>query len=101
MRSFLALLFYIDYKCSTQPGFRKTFLVFTLIFVFLLWSPWRPLLCPTFGVCPARVVRANAAPQPKPKLHQGKDLKRLAGTQAPSQTPAEPPIQPAVHPQSQ
>ena len=66
MRSFLAMLFYIDYKCDTQPGFRKTFLVFTLIFVFLLWSPWRPLLCPVFGVCPAPVVRADTAPQPKP-----------------------------------
>jgi hypothetical protein len=26
------MLFYIDHKCATQPGFRKTFLVFTLIF---------------------------------------------------------------------
>ena len=42
MRSSLAMLFYIDYKCSTQPGFRKTFLVLLLIFAFLVWSPWRP-----------------------------------------------------------
>jgi hypothetical protein len=28
------MLFYIDHKCDTQPGFRKTFLLFTLIFVF-------------------------------------------------------------------
>ena len=27
MRSFLALLFYVDYKCDTQPGFRKALLV--------------------------------------------------------------------------
>jgi hypothetical protein len=67
MRSFLALLFYIDYKCGTQPGFRKTFLVLTLVFVFLLWSPWRTLLCPVFGVCPAPVVRTDSPPQPKAK----------------------------------
>jgi hypothetical protein len=64
MRSWLAMLFYIDHKCTTQPGFRKTFLVLILIFVFLLWSPWRPLLCPVFGVCPAPVVRADSARQP-------------------------------------
>jgi hypothetical protein len=46
MRSFLALCFYVDHKCSTEPRFRKTFLVLTLVFVFLIWSPWKPLLCP-------------------------------------------------------
>jgi hypothetical protein len=50
MRSFLAMLFHVDYKCTAQPGFRRTLLVLTLIFVFLLWSPWRPLLWPMFGV---------------------------------------------------
>ncbi|SRR6266446_10934265 len=67
MRSLLALIFYIDYKCSMQPAFRKTFLVLTLVFLFLLWSPWRPLLCPVFGICNAPVVRADSASQPRPK----------------------------------
>ncbi len=98
MRSFLALLLYIDYKCSTQPGFRKAFLVFTLIFVFLLWSPWRPLLCPVFGVCPAPVVRADAAPQPKPKPRRVKRLTRLAPTPDPVQIPAERSVQVAAQP---
>jgi hypothetical protein len=81
MRSWLAMLFYIDHKCDTQPGFRKTLLVFTLIFVFLLWSPWRPLLCPVCGVCPAPVVRADANPQPKPR--RVKRTMRLAPTPDP------------------
>jgi hypothetical protein len=68
MRSLLALMFYIDYKCSTQPAFRKTFLVFTLVFVFLLWSPWRPLLCPVLGVCHAPIVRAEAASRPSSRI---------------------------------
>ena len=86
MRSFLALLFYIDHKCATQPAFRKTFLVFTLIFVFLLWSPWRPLLCPVFGgVCPA--------PQPKAQPRRVKHVNPLALTPFPVRTPAEASIQ--------
>jgi hypothetical protein len=67
MRSFLALMFYLDYKCRTQPAFGKTFLVLTLLFVFFLWSPWRPLLCPVFGICPAPVVQAHSSAQSKPK----------------------------------
>jgi hypothetical protein len=74
------------------------FLVFTLIFVFLLWSPWRPLLCPVFGVCPATVVRADTAPQGKPKRRDVKDLKKLPATPAQIQFPAEPVAQPAVQP---
>ncbi len=96
MRSFLAMLFYIDHKCATQPGFRKTFLVFTLIFVFLLWSPWRPLLCPVFGVCPAPVVRADPAPQPKAQPRRVKHVNPLALTPFPVQTPAEALIQATV-----
>jgi hypothetical protein len=87
MRSWLAMLFYIDHKCTTQPGFRKTFLVLILIFVFLLWSPWRPLLCPVFGVCPAPVVRADTSAQPMPQGPRVKHSKRLASTPAPVQTP--------------
>jgi hypothetical protein len=98
MRSFLAMLFYIDHKCATQPGFRKTFLVFTLIFVFLLWSPWRPLLCPVFGVCPAPVVRADTAPQPKPQRRWVRPSKRVASTPAPVQISVEPSVQAAAHP---
>jgi hypothetical protein len=97
MRSFLAMLFYIDHKCATQPGFRKTFLVFTLIFVFLLWSPWRPLLCPVFGVCPAPVVRADTAPQPKPQRRRVKPSKRVASTPALVQISVEPSVQAAAH----
>lgn len=97
MRSFLAMLFYIDHKCATQPGFRKTFLVFMLIFVFLLWSPWRPLLCPVFGVCPAPVVRADTAPQPKPQRRRVKPSKRLASTPTPIQISTEPSVQAATH----
>jgi hypothetical protein len=98
MRYLLAMLFYIDHKCATQPGFRKTFLVFTLIFVFLLWSPWRPMLCPVFGVCPAPVVRADTAPQPKPQRRRVRPSKRIASTPAPVQIPTEPPVQAAAHP---
>src|SRR6266851_10031002 len=89
MRSFLALLFYIDHKCATQPGFRKTLLVFTLIFVLLLWSPWRPLLCPVLGVCPAPIVRADTAPQPKPERRRVRLSRRIASTSPPVQIPAE------------
>jgi hypothetical protein len=87
MRSLLVMLFYIDHKCDTQPAFRKTFLVFTLIFVLLLWSPWRPLLCPVLGVCPAPTVRADTAPQPKPIPHLAMHKKRIAPS--PDQVPAE------------
>lgn len=89
MRTFLAMLFYIDHKCDTQPAFRKTFLVFTLVFVLLLWSPWRPLLCPVLGVCPAPLVRANTTPQSKPKLHGVKHLARVAPSPATVRVPAE------------
>ncbi len=98
MRSWLAMLFYIDHKCTTQPGFRKTFLVLILIFVFLLWSPWRPLLCPVFGVCPAPVVRADTSAQPKPQGPRVKHSKHLASTTAPVQIPEEPPVQAARRP---
>jgi hypothetical protein len=98
MRSLLAMLFYIDHKCDTQPAFRKTFLVFTLIFVLLLWSPWRPLLCPVFGVCPAPLARADTTPQSKPKLRPVKHLARLAPTPATVQVPAESSVQAAVEP---
>jgi len=94
MRSFLALLFYLDHKCATEPAFRKTFLVFALIFVLLLWSPWRPLLCPVFGVCPAPVVRADTAPQPKPIPRVAKHRKSIAPS--PVRVPAEASVQPAV-----
>jgi hypothetical protein len=82
MKSFVALLFYIDYKCSTQPGFRKMFLLLMLVFVFLLWSPWRPLLCPVLEVCPSRVVRASVA-EIRPKT------KRPLSAEQAIQTPAE------------
>jgi len=98
MRSFLAMLFYIDHKCDTQPAFRKTFLVFTLIFVLLLWSPWRPLLCPVLGVCPAPVVRADAAPQPKPNSRLVKRVKRRSPPPSPAQIPGEPSVDAAVQP---
>ena len=96
MRSFLALLFYIDHKCATQPAFRKTFLGFTLIFVLLLWSPWRPLLCPVLGVCPAPTVRADTAPQPKPIPHLAKHKKKIAPS--PDQVPADSSDKVAVQP---
>jgi hypothetical protein len=98
MRSWLATLFYIDYKCATQPGFRKTLLVLTLIFVFLLSSPWRPLLCPVFGVCPAPVARADIAPQLKPTSHRVKRLTRLAPVPGTIQNSTKPSVQPSVQP---
>jgi hypothetical protein len=98
MRSFIVLLFYVDYECDTQPGFRKTLLVFTFIFVFLLWSPWRPLLCPVFGVFPAPVAWADTAPQRKHNNRQVKDLNKLQPTPAPIHIPAEPVVQPPVQP---
>jgi hypothetical protein len=96
MRCLLAMMFYIDHKCDTQPAFRKTFLMFTLVFVFLLWSPWRPLLCPVLGVCPAPTVRADAAPQPKPIPHLAKHKKKIAPS--PAQIAAEPSVDAAVQP---
>src|SRR5712664_42750 len=77
----------VFHKCDTQPAFRKTFLVFTLIFVLLLWSPWRPLLCPVLGVCPAPVVRADTAPQPKPIPRLPKHKKKIVPS--PDQVPAD------------
>jgi len=96
MRSFLAMLFYIDHKCDTQPAFRKTLLVFTLIFVLLLWSPWRPLLCPVLGVCRAPNVLADTAPQPKPIPHLAKHKKKIVPS--PVQVPAESSDQVTVQP---
>lgn len=96
MRYFLALLFYIDHKCMTQPAFRKTLLVLTLIFVLLLWSPWRPLLCPVLGVCPTPVVRVDAAPPAKLKPRPTKGIERRASV--PGQFPAEASVQPAITP---
>jgi hypothetical protein len=96
MRSLLAMLFYIDHKCDTQPALRKTFLVFTLIFVVLLWSPWQPSLSPVLGVCPAPTVRADTALQPKPIPHLAKHKKRIAPS--PDQVPAESSDQVAVQP---
>jgi hypothetical protein len=96
MRSCLALLFYIDYKCSTQRAFRKTFLVFTLIFVFLVWSPWRSLLCPVFGVCSVPVVRADSRPHPKSQPRRVKQPKRLRAAQTAVQIPVKHLVQAAV-----
>ena len=93
MRSSLAMLFYIDYKCSTQPGFRKTFLVLLLIFAFLVWSPWRPLLCPVFGVCSAPAVRGDSAPQPQSKPRREKRATRLAPTSDPVERSTKPSLQ--------
>ena len=83
MRSFLAMFFYIDYKCSSEPRFRKTLLVLTLIFVFLLWSPWRPLLCPVFGVCPAPVVRADVCSPAQSTASPGKTPQTSRANSAP------------------
>jgi hypothetical protein len=97
MRSLFAMLFYIDYKCATQPGFRKMLLVLTLIFVFLLWSPWRPLLCPVFGVCAASTVRADFAPQPKPQPRRAKRAIRVTNL-VPVKTPTEPSVRATAQP---
>ena len=96
MRYLLAMLFYIDHKCDTQPAFRRTFLVLTLIFVLLLWSPWRPLLCPVLGVCPAPTVRADTAPQPKSIPHLAKHKKKIVPS--PDQVPADSSDKVAVQP---
>ena len=98
MRYFLAMLFYVDYKCTTQPGFRKTFLVLTLIFVILLWSPWRPLLCPVLGVCPARVVLVHSVLQAQAQPRRVNLPKRIAPTQARVQIRAESPVQAGLRP---
>ena len=59
MRSLFVLLFYVDYQCRTQPRFRRTLLVLTLIFLLLLWSPWRPVLCSALGACSAPLARSD------------------------------------------
>jgi hypothetical protein len=97
MRTLFAMLFYIAYKCTTQPGFRKTLLVLTLIFVFLLWSPWRPLLCPVFGVCPAPIIRADSAPQPEPQPRRVKHAIRITNL-VPVKTPQEPSVRATAQP---
>jgi hypothetical protein len=91
MRSLVALLFYVDYKCSTQAGFRKTLLVLMFLFVFLLWSPWRPLICPVFGVCTGSGVRTGVA-------RMGTRVKRRLAAPQPIQTPAEHAVPAAVLP---
>ena len=78
MSSFLAMMLYVDYKCDTQPGFRKALLILTLIFVLFLWSPWRPFLRAAFGVSPAPVGRADSASQFKAQLPQVKHHKLQA-----------------------
>jgi hypothetical protein len=82
-------------NAARNRDFEKRFLVFTLIFVFLLWSSWHPLLFPVFGVCSAPVVRADTAPQPKPQRRPVKHSERLASTPAPVKIPAEPSVQAA------
>ena len=93
MRSLLAMMFYIDYKCSSEPRFRKTLLVLTLTFVLFLWSPWRPLLCPVFGVCSAPVVRVDSAPQPRAQGRGAKHPKRPVPSPAPLEVPVVPSVQ--------
>jgi len=64
MRSLLVLLFYVDYQCRTQPRFRRTLLLLTLIFLLLLWSPWRPMLCSTLGACSGPPAKSDQQPRP-------------------------------------
>ena len=78
MSSFLAMMLYIDYKCDTQPGFRKAFLVLTLIFVLFLWSPWRPFLGAAFGLFRGPLSGADSATHSKTQLPQLKHQKYQA-----------------------
>jgi hypothetical protein len=74
MNGLLAMLLYLNHKCATDNRLRKTFLVLTLIFVFMLWSPW---------------TRWNSPAQSKSKPHRVKSHPRASPTPAAVQTPAE------------
>jgi hypothetical protein len=90
MNVLLAMLLYLNYKCATDNRFLKTFLALTLIFVFMLWSPWTRWNCPVFGLCPGpSPVSTNNAAQSKSKPHRVKGHPRGAPTPAAVQTPAE------------
>jgi hypothetical protein len=91
MNGLLAMLLYLNHKCATDNRLRKTFLVLTLIFVFMLWSPWTRWNCPVFGLCPgpSPAVSTNSAAQSKSKPHRVKGRPRAAPTPAAVQTPAE------------
>ena len=56
------------------------------------------MLCPVFGVCSAPVVRADAAPQPKPNSRFVKRVKRRSPAPSPAQIPAEPSVDGRVQP---
>ena len=59
----------------------------------LLWSPWRPSLCPVFGVCSAPAVRGDFAPEPQSKPRREKRATRLAPTSDPVERSAKPSLQ--------
>jgi hypothetical protein len=96
----LAMLLYLNHKCTTDDRFRKTFLVLTLIFVFMLWSPWNRWNCSVFGLCPgpSSAVSKNSADQSKSKLRRVKRPARISPTSTSVQIPAEPLAQVAVKP---
>ena len=78
----LAMLLYLNHRCATDDRFRKTFLVLTMIFVFMLWSPWTRWNCPVFGLCPgpSSAVSANSSAQFESKSHPVKGHVRLGPT---------------------
>ncbi len=55
MDSFLALFFYIDYKCRLETVSFATVVGADAYLCMPLSSPWRPLLCPVLGVCPPQL----------------------------------------------
>jgi len=91
MNGLMPMLLYLNHKCTTDDRFRRTFLALTLIFVFMLWSPWTRWNCPVFGLCPGPSpdVSTNSAAQSKSKPHRVKGHPRGAPTPAAVQTPAE------------
>jgi hypothetical protein len=82
MNGLLAMLLYLNHRCATDDRFRKTFLVLTLIFVFMLWSPWTRWNCPVFGLCPgpSSAVSANSSAQFESKPHRIKRHVRFGPT---------------------
>ena len=91
MNGLLAMLLYLNHKCDTDDRFRKTFLVLTLIFVFMFWSPWTRWNCPVFGLCPgpSSAVSKNSAAQSSLNSRRLKRQIRLGPTPPSVKIPAE------------
>jgi hypothetical protein len=90
MNGLLAMLLYLNHRCAIDERFRKAFLLLTLIFVFMLWSPWTRWNCAVLGLCPgpSSAVSKNSTAQFNSKAHRVKRHVRFGPTPPSLQIPA-------------